>query len=1114
MNGDDILREFVWFFAPIAQATQPVVSGARWYNVAADRIEAKTSDPLEEMVGLLKAAGLEITAPMSEINAAVGDLVTAGQSLWTVLEPLTREAVPDIASVRSAVTAIRAAVGSFSTAVGAVEGMPPPQEIIGALMEHLAARYLKSRFPAVWHAACLLGVTDDSALQGGRRGQFDAASIWPALGKPQDQLKETIAWETGLDAEFLFTHVAGLFEVMGVDLSEIDAPAHRFAPIPPDAELLALALMLPDPPGGPLPFDIVASLVELAPDGPDRAGLLAMLSVEGSQSGEMDLGTGWRAGFTGDFDATAPVGLVARPDVLTFSRVAAQDVVAAKATLELRRADETVADRLTLGPLRVSAAPPVGRMVVQTGATETLWFEVVLENAEIALEAQGADGFVAKLLPKPLSTTVSLTAGYDIRSGFYLQRGGGLAVELPVGLGLGGVVTVLAVGAALKAADGADAGQQILALGMTGKAKLGPLGVTVEGLGTNLSGGLPRDLSDTEGLVAAFKRPTGLGLTLETGPVKGGGYISHDPENGQYVGALSLDVGDLGLSAFGILDTVMPDGGDGYSLLITVSGRFAPIPLGFGFTLSGVGGLLGLHRGVDIDVLRQIVRAGTAGDILAPKDPIGDAPRIARSAGALFPVTRGQHVFGPTVKMGWGQPKELVSLDLALALTLPDPLRLIMLGKVSVAVPDPQVALIRLNMNVFGVLDFTAKTLEAEGALFDSHVQGLPIKGGFAIVTGWGATPSLAFAVGGLHPAFKRPSGFPQVERLGVDLSKGGLSLLLEGYFAITSNSVQLGARAMLKAGAAGFNLHAELGFDALVIFDPFGIDLAIYASASVKRGSRNLCSVSVRGRLRGPGPWIVTGEARIEILFFDVSAKFSKTIGAATTTQLTTVNARTILVEALRDARNWSGEAVPGAAVIDHLGARVPPGATLAIDQKMIPLTLTLNHIGASPIEGARQFTITGLSIGQARLNVSETLRAPFAPGEFLPLSDKEKISGASYEDMPSGVRFAQPQGTRRGDVRDVGTGRACFVVYRDGVGPGAPRRVRMAASLPKQPDRSRTVRTAPPQGRIRVVPETWQATGDTLTSAGEGGVSHSEARAATSPGAPTIARSAEVSS
>ena len=98
-----------------------------------------------------------------------------------------------------------------------------------------------------------------------------------------------------------------------------------------------------------------------------------------------------------------------------------------------------------------------------------------------------------------------------------------------------------------------------------------------------------------------FKPPSGLGLSVDGGGFKGGGFLGFEPEQQSYSGMLGLEYQDqFTLKAFGLLTTRLPNGQIGFSLLIVISSEFTPIQLGFGFKLSGVGGLLGLNRTVKV----------------------------------------------------------------------------------------------------------------------------------------------------------------------------------------------------------------------------------------------------------------------------------------------------------------------------------------------------------------------------------------------------------------------------------------------------------------------------------------------------------------------------------
>ncbi|MCS6320098.1 MAG: hypothetical protein H8K05_20475, partial [Nitrospira sp.] len=174
------------------------------------------------------------------------------------------------------------------------------------------------------------------------------------------------------------------------------------------------------------------------------------------------------------------------------------------------------------------------------------------------------------------------------------------------------------------------------------------------------------------GLSPRFKPPTGLGLAIATAGVTGGGFLGFDPQRAEYSGMLQLELAEtIAVKALGLLTTKLPDGSKGYSLVILLTAEgFAPIPVGFGFTLTGIGGLLGIHRTVRTDVLREGLKTGTLNSVLFPPDPLRNAPQIFSDLRRVFPPTAGRHVVGPMVQLRWGTPT-LLTLDLALLVELP-----------------------------------------------------------------------------------------------------------------------------------------------------------------------------------------------------------------------------------------------------------------------------------------------------------------------------------------------------------------------------------------------------------------------------------------------------------
>src|SRR6185295_3778734 len=155
-----------------------------------------------------------------------------------------------------------------------------------------------------------------------------------------------------------------------------------------------------------------------------------------------------------------------------------------------------------------------------------------------------------------------------------------------------------------------------------------------------------------------------------------------DSQRHEYGGILQLEIAEtISAKAVGLLTTQMPGGGRGYSLIVIIAAEgFPPIQLGFGFTLTGIGGLLGVNRTVTVDVLRSGIKNGTLGSILFPADPIRNAPQIISDLRAVFPPAADRFVFGPMATIAWGTPT-ILTLEIALLLELPEPVRLIILGR-------------------------------------------------------------------------------------------------------------------------------------------------------------------------------------------------------------------------------------------------------------------------------------------------------------------------------------------------------------------------------------------------------------------------------------------------
>jgi hypothetical protein len=230
--------------------------------------------------------------------------------------------------------------------------------------------------------------------------------------------------------------------------------------------------------------------------------------------------------------------------------------------------------------------------------------------------------------------------------------------------------------------------------------------------------------------------------------------------------------------------------------------------------------------------------------------------------------------------IAWGTPT-ILTLEIAVLLELPAPVRLILLGRVRAVLPDERTGLIQIRMDALGVIDFTKGEVALDATLYDSRILAFVLTGDMALRASWGRQPTFVLAVGGFNPRFQPPAGFPALARLALSLGDSdNPRLRFEAYLALTSNTVQFGARFEFAYSAAGFTLAGFLAFDALFQFSPFAFVVDVGAMVSLKRGGSVLMAVSLEMSLAGPTPWHVWGKATFKILFFKVSIRFDHRFG------------------------------------------------------------------------------------------------------------------------------------------------------------------------------------------------------------------------------------------
>lgn len=628
---------------------------------------------------------------------------------------------------------------------------------------------------------------------------------------------------------------------------------------------------------------------------------------------------------------------------------------------------------------------------------------------KLVISLANADGFIGSVLGGVgLESDFDLGVGYSSADGLFFAGSAALEIQLPLHLDLGPVeISALTISAGLS-------GSSIpIGLRTDIKAMLGPLQGVVEqiGIGANLS--FPPGRNGNAGVVdfqLRFLPPRGAGLSLDLAVIRGGGYLFMDSERGQYAGTLELILAEtIGVRAVGIINTKMPDGKPGFSLLIMMAVDFgAGFQLGFGFTLSAIGGLIGLNRTMNLQALAEGVRSGAIMSVMFPKDIVANAPKIISDLQAFFPPQQGKFLIGPMLKIGWGTPT-LVSISVGVIIEIPGNIAIV--GVLRVALPTEEATILNLQVNFIGAIEIDRDRLWFFASLYDSRVLFLTLEGEMGLLVAYGDDANFLLSVGGFHPDFRPPAlPFPGPVRISVSLLSSPVAMVrVECYFAVTSNTAQFGARVEVRFGLSEVNVSGHLAFDALFQFSPFAFTIRISASLSAKVFGIGLFSVSISGQLSGPSPWRIMGRGEISLLFFDISCDFEETWGEDRRKELPSIPILPLFEAELRRPDNWRALPPVGASLSVTLRSMseneaamiLHPLGMLRVSQRKMPLGLKLDTVGNQKPSDVNKLSITAVGGLERKADVLDR----FAPAQFQAFSDAEKISKPAFSEERAGI-------------------------------------------------------------------------------------------------------------
>lgn len=922
---------------------------------------------------------------------------------------------------------ISAVIKEFFTAAAAGNPNLVVSEITTAYLNLLSLNYIRLRRPELFKVITIIENIDQQAVRtGGILNFFETiGTFFKRVGEGFNLEDETQA--RNLSDTFLLVGGVGLtllnklFKKFDIPLS-IDA-AYGYDSYPgsasPNADQLSnrtLSFSF-NREGETVESKLTNSLV-LVPK--SHQGIAAVMESTGDIALDLDLPNHWKFKFE-----TGGLGIVYRIGEGADASPASNPFV------ELTLENNT--DEVTKGVLFKNPVIKFGYGRIKTSlrfSKDDIEFKF---RPTIAFEfGRGTKtSFPFTLIPaKGLDQKFDIAIGISEKKGFFLDGGAnGLTIAIPVYATLGPVsfdVITLAY-----SSDEATKEKQI-EVSISFKLKIGSV-IAASVSRTGVLAKLNKN-PDGEGVVAGydinvdFKPPNGIGVSVDAGVVTGGGFLYFDSKNGEYFGALELSFKDLfTFKAIGIINTKMPDGSDGYSLLIIITASGFSFQLGFGFTLNGLGGLLGLHRTIKVDVLVDGLKANTLKSILFPEDVVANINRIISDLKQVFPIQKDHFVVGPMAKIGWGTPT-LVSLDLGILIDFPDP-RVVILGVLKAAMPTEEAAILKLQVNFIGIIDIPNGFIFFRADLYDSRLLIFTLTGSMALLISWGEVSVFALSVGGFHPDFHEvpaipqlPNGFKGLSRIGISLLSGNNPrITIQCYYAITSNTVQFGAKVELYAAAAGFNVYGYLGYDVLFQFDPFHFIAKIYAGLALRRGTSVIMGIKLSGTLSGPKPWDVQGEASFSILFFDVTIGFHETWGdKPDAVEVIKEDLQALMESEINNNQNWRA-VVPDNNTL-HVSIRdlkliqpeenpspnivIHPVGVLTFSERALPLDVTIQKFGTHIPKDVNKFHVEKVASGPTEFSV-DPVREKFAPANFFNLKDNEKLSRRSFEDNISGFKL-----------------------------------------------------------------------------------------------------------
>ncbi len=966
-------------------------------------------------------------AAISDDIAALADAGDDDDKLSIVIRLTSKiaAACSDIATMPAAMQSAGQATAAFFTGA-------PIDQLPRRLLDYVVAVYLENYIPKAYHILHLVGAIEEKALTANAaifQPDCTLRIIWwerlpMYITQPLDLSEQIYQWQTNFNSDLLLEKLEKLLQGLAIPGGLYDQAVAVKTAIGnvggTTKELRIPILQVGDSPELYSQFGVSMSGANAG--GGKPKGLAIMPYLMGSSSLPFSLSESYEIVLEVKAGIDNGLGIILRPpfDLEFINNLFTSPATVGNFEIKVSLKKKAGHDE----PVYLFGSATTSHLSIQgiefsvffskSAADVDFGFDFEIQNGKVVIGVEGADGFIENILSGiHMEMEFGLGVGFTAKNGFHFRGSGGLELAIPLHLSLGPLQIENLLLKMLPAN-----GEFPLVAATTFNLALGPMQAVVENIGVKLTLGFPDGGGNLgpANFDLGFQPPNGVGLSINAGAVIGGGYLFFDFEKEEYAGVLELSIaGFISAKAIGIITTKMPDGSKGFSLLIIITAEFNPaFQLGMGFTLIGVGGLVGLNRTMLLDPLREAVRTGAVTSIMFPQNVVANASRIISDLKAIFPPYEGKFLIGPMAKMGWGTPT-LISLSLGLIIEIPG--NIAILGILKIALPDERVPLVQIQVLFVGTIDFDKKMLTFDASIFDSFILFMTLEGDMAFRLKWGDEPNFLFSIGGFHPSFTPPPlDLPTLRRLSITILNNSIAKIrVECYQAVTSNTVQFGVKADIDLDLKACGVKGDIGFDALFQFNPFYFIISLSANFKLSAIGIDIMTVHVKMSLEGPTPWRAKGTGKVSLLFFDISANFDITWGDAKNTTLPGIDILPQFIEELEKQDNWSAQLDSSKNLLitlrkmeeEETSLVLHPSGSLTVQQKFLPLKIEFTKIGSNVVEDIKKVEISAVTVNGANLPFTD-VKEFFARAQYQVLKDAEKLSTPSFEQMPGGVKVA----------------------------------------------------------------------------------------------------------